>query len=114
MDPNALLAAMRKAVTLLENSEDALTAEFAQSFKDLDDWLGKGGFLPEAWNKQTTIWTLSEEDGDKLYNALGSARGIRIGVDWGTLKWDGGNGWTIGLDPDQPAQRPVAKLAKES
>lgn len=115
MDPNAALAEIRKLVERASDLESfprpdpaELLTELAEAVEGLDEWLSKGGFLPTAWNKQTLIWTLSEEDEKKLYVDLDRARTFRIGVDWGTLKWDGGNGWVAGLDPDQqPAQQPA-------
>ena len=57
MDPNASLEAMRDALgamTQAQQDNDSLSydeaaytvAEHAQA---LDDWLTRGGFLPEAW-----------------------------------------------------------------
>lgn len=43
MDPNETLRLLREAL-LDEDAE--MTAECAQT---LDEWLSKGGFLPDAW-----------------------------------------------------------------
>lgn len=54
MDPNAVLAALREAVQLLEDQccpghlEEAAD-EVAEKFKALDLWLTKGGFPPADW-----------------------------------------------------------------
>lgn len=42
MDPNVTLSRLRE---LADNND----VEWANLFESLDDWLSKGGFLPEAW-----------------------------------------------------------------
>lgn len=64
MDPNAALAEMRAALRQLEDARQLLGKEadldalwkaiiasdrLAESVESLDDWLSKGGFLPDAW-----------------------------------------------------------------
>lgn len=63
MDPNKLLEALRDyAQEVTERAEkdndpkpdayDSYAAvELAKGFKDLDEWLTKGGFLPKVWEK---------------------------------------------------------------
>lgn len=47
MDPNATLTRIRKLTT--EGHFDC--DEYRELFGDLDDWLSRGGFLPDAWRK---------------------------------------------------------------
>ena len=55
MDPNATLEMVRRfAVEILEGDKDldrigSLALSLAEAFKDLDDWLSKGGFPPRGW-----------------------------------------------------------------
>jgi hypothetical protein len=54
MDPNATLAEIRNIVTdWAQNGTDGEDAmqEMAESFGALDEWLTKGGFLPDAWKR---------------------------------------------------------------
>lgn len=58
MDPNETLKACRRlAAALLRESdkEDAnrvnLGAELAQNFDNLDNWIKRGGFLPDTWRR---------------------------------------------------------------
>jgi hypothetical protein len=56
MDPNANLKEMREiAKTILSGEEydtgyDAV--RLAELVEALDEWITKGGFLPEAWSKK--------------------------------------------------------------
>lgn len=45
MDPDKNLEELRKAI---ENCDQESTM---QLFRDLDEWLSKGGFLPKDWKK---------------------------------------------------------------
>lgn len=60
MDPDAALAAIRKAVRELNKVRDGATIadldqldyliyEFVEHVEALDEWITKGGFLPAAW-----------------------------------------------------------------
>lgn len=61
MDPNAYLAACRRLAAAIirqaesarqqqkHNNEDMLGEELAENFRNLDEWLTKGGVLPENW-----------------------------------------------------------------
>jgi hypothetical protein len=52
MDPNAALAEMRELAHDLLNGTDTFTTsayEIAEHVQALDEWLSKGGFLPNAW-----------------------------------------------------------------
>lgn len=108
MDPNAAVPEVYRILRDLQAALEAskpdeakgLVSDLSFVWSGLDEWLGKGGFLPDAWNKQTLVWTLSEEDEKRLYRDLDRARTFRVSVDWGTFKWDGGNGWVAGIDPD--------------
>jgi hypothetical protein len=57
MDPNAALNAIREAITEFNKpdteSEEYLGAvdDLIDNFNALDEWLGKGGFLPTAWHQ---------------------------------------------------------------
>lgn len=55
MDVNAVLARMRaasQALSLADSDERMaeLAVEFGDAFESLDEWLSKGGFLPDNWN----------------------------------------------------------------
>lgn len=59
MDPNATLKDMRSLseAILVEHDKDfpdadklaALATELAESMRDLDRWINRGGFLPSDW-----------------------------------------------------------------
>lgn len=64
MDPNAALVELRAALRQLEDARQLLGKEadldalwktiiasdrLAESIESLDEWLSKGGFLPDAW-----------------------------------------------------------------
>ena len=52
MDPNATLEKMRQLATMILSSEDLysnLEVELAETIRNLDDWLSKGGFPPRGW-----------------------------------------------------------------
>lgn len=56
MDPNANLARMRELADRLVRNGDKRTAiarhdglELAEHVQAMDEWLVKGGFLPQAW-----------------------------------------------------------------
>lgn len=54
MDPDAALATLReqaKQAEWLHSREEVMAAlgDMAEQFEALDQWLTKGGFLPEAW-----------------------------------------------------------------
>lgn len=54
MDPNANLKEQVKLATLLvddENASDDAT-RLAELVLSLDEWIRKGGFLPQAWGKR--------------------------------------------------------------
>lgn len=105
MDPNATLEEMR---ALAAQSEDGLgrsdAARLGELVTALDEWLGKGGFLPREWDRQTRTWTL-EGDGNVLRDLIESATGartLRVSVDWGLLKWKRNEDmWTAGLEADR-------------
>jgi hypothetical protein len=55
MDPKAALENARNARSRYANAQtedEAISAatDLAAAFADLDQWLTRGGFLPEAWN----------------------------------------------------------------
>ena len=58
MDPNAALANLREAIRVWDaaspddtdpSTESSYAADAIEAARDLDEWLSKGGFLPEAW-----------------------------------------------------------------
>jgi hypothetical protein len=57
MDPNTALTAIHAAIAEFNkpdtDGEEYLSAvdDLIESFKALDEWLAKGGFLPDAWNR---------------------------------------------------------------
>lgn len=80
MDPNAALNRARDAADRIEgmtsNLDDALAYEsaadeMASAFRDLDEWLGKGGFAPESWPLRPRRDLLAmEQRAFRLRNAL--------------------------------------------
>ncbi len=56
MNPNAALANLRQALEI----GDTIAA--AQAGADLDEWLGKGGFLPKAWQPKRPVIGYQELD----------------------------------------------------
>lgn len=57
MDVNETLRQLREYVTATNHGEytigDEPTNELIELFEALDDWLTKGGELPDAWNEYT-------------------------------------------------------------
>jgi hypothetical protein len=51
MDPNAALATLRALTADALNGKEVDVMELAESFEALDQWIGKGGFLPDAWQR---------------------------------------------------------------
>lgn len=61
MDPDACLAACRRlAATIIKQADsdrqdqkhrndDMLGEELAENFRNLDEWITRGGFLPKNW-----------------------------------------------------------------
>lgn len=53
MDPNTALQNLREDIARFEEQvaiePQSLGEQIIDQFKDLDEWLSKGGFLPEAW-----------------------------------------------------------------
>lgn len=45
MDPNAALQKVRELI----NDGDSADVLLVEAFEALDDWLSKGGFLPDDW-----------------------------------------------------------------
>lgn len=57
MDPNTALAQLRQASEWMERYTDeavdkALIDDIMLSFEALDDWLSRGGFLPDDWKRK--------------------------------------------------------------
>lgn len=55
MDPNATLEALRACLARAREAKDgeswACEASDALAYiEDLDEWLSRGGFVPDAWN----------------------------------------------------------------
>lgn len=52
MDPNETLVELREAISLYDGGPDhdyEAAGRFMNAFEALDEWLSKGGFLPDAW-----------------------------------------------------------------
>jgi hypothetical protein len=53
MDPNKALTTIREVIAGILDGSGACEVheldEMAESFQALDEWITKGGFLPEAW-----------------------------------------------------------------
>lgn len=49
MDPSETLANIRWLVKHHNNEDD--TSELVNNINALDEWLSKGGFLPDDWSK---------------------------------------------------------------
>jgi len=62
MDPNATLEAIRKAIATAEAQNDAESyaawiIDAVSAFEDLDEWLTRGGSVPDAWdNRDLDEW----------------------------------------------------------
>lgn len=61
MDPDEALRLAREAAGEIENADDDGTLEGSQvgqlveAFTALDEWLTKGGFLPDAWKRSEVM-----------------------------------------------------------
>lgn len=52
MDPNATLAQLREGINALDKRVDRYVLDRAvEMFQALDEWLSKGGFLPDDWHE---------------------------------------------------------------
>ena len=56
MDPNATLEEMLEAIKKFDDagdSDEALEAagDLIEAFENLNEWLSKGGLLPERWKR---------------------------------------------------------------
>ena len=51
MDPDALLARLRLLALSAEKSRNDDVRGLAEGFKDLDEWLSRGGFVPRDWSR---------------------------------------------------------------
>jgi hypothetical protein len=49
MDPNANLAEQRRIALSILEGDDGDAERLAELVQALDEWLTKGGFLPDAW-----------------------------------------------------------------
>lgn len=51
MDPNALLERIRERLAAISRNEDVGFHHYwlGKEFKELDEWISKGGFLPVDW-----------------------------------------------------------------
>lgn len=57
MDPNATLHMIRTLCSRIDDTLDndvrsVLAGELAECITDLDEWLERGGFLPDAWARR--------------------------------------------------------------
>lgn len=60
MDPNAALQRLRRAVDGLESVSAGPDEDWSgelidvlEHFAALDEWLNRGGFLPDSWSRRT-------------------------------------------------------------
>lgn len=51
MDPNANLEEQRRIVSTIIRDGSGDAERLADLVEALDEWLSKGGFLPEAWKR---------------------------------------------------------------
>lgn len=54
MDPNATLQLIRETVAQIEAGDPDLAdlaRELSEHVANLDEWLGRGGFLPNDWQR---------------------------------------------------------------
>lgn len=51
MDPTAALENLRQLIVAVADGELADLDEIEAQFTDLDNWLVRGGALPEQWSK---------------------------------------------------------------
>lgn len=49
MDPTRALTDIRDASRRLEDTEDPLVSQLLDDVSGLDDWITKGGYLPDQW-----------------------------------------------------------------
>ena len=82
MDPNATLTRIRDAVSRIEGMtallDDAAAYESAAeeltgAFRDLDEWLGKGNFAPDAWLRPQASLLNMQKRAYRLRSALRDA-----------------------------------------
>lgn len=51
MDPNEALRMLRQlASTLLDSHDLSVAEDLAEHFQGLDEWIMRGGLLPDAWD----------------------------------------------------------------
>lgn len=74
MDPTTTLEELR--MLALEGDHT-----LGERFRDLDEWLSKGGFLPEQWNTRKSGRPVRTEDGPTVID--GVAHGTRRGYNQG-------------------------------
>lgn len=52
MDPDACLKEIRSKLAEVANSNSIDPDRFYELVASLDEWISKGGFLPEAWQTE--------------------------------------------------------------
>lgn len=60
MDPNETLRLLRLTIKQYHVDTDPFVRaahgrEIAEYFESLDEWISKGGFLPDAWTRTTAV-----------------------------------------------------------
>lgn len=86
MDPDAALAKLRgllAEVVINEGRDPGEATVVAEVFEGLDQWLSRGGFLPQAWAARVVnleqALALERENADRLDRELaGEKRYIRM------------------------------------
>lgn len=55
MDPDACLKEIREVVSQINDGVPGLATALAELVDALDEWIAKGGFLPNAWRSPETL-----------------------------------------------------------
>lgn len=68
MDPNTTLEVIRQAILYdseLDDHRGAHNRAIVEHFTALDEWLSRGGFLPDAWARSDVIREIKAEAWDQ-------------------------------------------------
>lgn len=117
MDPNAALADLREttgwecgggqdredasSMQVIDNADD-----MASAFQGLDEWLSKGGFLPEAWARVREIHVvMCGREGPYLFEDAGQA------LAYASLR--GGTSMQVGVIDAQAGANLIMEMAED-
>ncbi len=64
MDPTETLKDIRDASSRLEDTDDPDVVQLIDGVAALDDWIGRGGFLPDQWRNVRRGRPRLEHEGD--------------------------------------------------